>query len=93
MNFCLTILTIIVYSLSKCMASERINVGITFTKAAANENLRNKFKLCVSSLLKYASVDIDFYIIGDLESQTIAKKIFSSVKNLNKINYEVNEFV
>ena len=88
MNLCFTIFTYFLFLLNKCTASERINVGITFTKASANENLRNKFKLCVSSLLKYASVDIDFYIIGDLESQTIAKKIFSNVKNV-KINYEV----
>ena len=69
--------------------SERINVGITFTKAASNKNLVDKFKLCVSSLLKHATVDINFYIIGDYQSQTLAKEIFSRVKNV-KINYEVN---
>ena len=67
----------------------RINVGLTFTKASANQNLQNKFKLCVSSLLRHAKIDINFYIIGDAASQTIAKKIFSEVKNVN-INYQVN---
>ncbi len=67
---------------------EKINVGITFTKAYNNENLRNKFKVCVSSMLKYATIDINFYIIGDQESQIIAKKIFSNIKHV-KINYEV----
>ena len=68
-----------------------INVGLTFTKASANQDLQNKFKLCVSSLLRHAKIDINFYIIGDAASQTIAKKIFSEVKNVN-INYQVNDF-
>lgn len=65
-----------------------INVGITFTKVSENSDLRRKFKLCVRSLLKYATVNINFYIIGDKESQLIAKKIFSTVKNV-KIQYKI----
>jgi lipopolysaccharide biosynthesis glycosyltransferase len=65
---------------------ERINVGITFTKTTGNDKLKEKFRLCVSSLLKYATVDINFYIIGDDESQYVAKQILSRVKN-RKIKY------
>ena len=67
---------------------EYINVGITFTKVVENDSLRKKFKLCISSLLKYATVNINFYIIGDKESQLIARKIFTGVKNV-KIQYKI----
>jgi hypothetical protein len=72
--------------------ARRINVGITFTKAGANQNLINKFKLCVSSLLKYATVDINFYIIGDAQSQLIARRIFDKIQHVN-VNYEVSSLV
>lgn len=75
-------------SLTNSESPERINVGITFTKVADNKNLQKKFKLTVSSLLEHAKVDINFYIIGDRESQKIAKRIFKEVKNV-KINYEI----
>lgn len=68
--------------------NEPINVGITFTKVATNENLQNKFKLCVTSLLKHAKVDINFYIIGDNDSQLIAKRIFAEAEDV-QIKYEV----
>ena len=71
---------------------ERINVGIIFTKVSANSNLIDKFKLCVNSMLKYSTVDINFYIIGDIESQHEAKKIFSKIKN-TKVKYEVNKYI
>lgn len=91
-KFSLTlVLTILFLKSVRGQLNEKINVGITFTKAANNDNLVNKFKLCVSSLLKYATIDINFYIIGDHESQNIAKKVFSRVKNA-KINYEVIKF-
>jgi lipopolysaccharide biosynthesis glycosyltransferase len=66
-----------------------INVGITFTKTTGNDKLKAKFKLCVSSLLKYATVDINFYIIGDTESQYVAKEILSSVKKNRRVKYRV----
>jgi lipopolysaccharide biosynthesis glycosyltransferase len=59
----------------------RINVGITFTKVNEHESLIEKFKTCVSSLLKYAKVDINFFIIGDAHSQQVARDILSKVKN------------
>lgn len=68
--------------------SERINVGITFTKVATNKNLQEKFELCVSSLLQYAKVDINFYIIGDMQSQLIARKIFAKIGKVN-IKYDL----
>jgi hypothetical protein len=73
---------------NEVILNEKVNVGITFTKAGSNQDLVKKFKLCVSSLLKYATIDINFYIIGDKQSQLIAKNIFSKVKNV-KIKYEV----
>lgn len=66
-----------------------INVAITFTKITGNDKLKDKFRLCVSSLLKYATIDINFYIIGDAESQYVAREIFSKIKNYN-IKYKVN---
>lgn len=68
--------------------SERINVGITFTKVATNKNLQEKFELCVSSLLQHAKVDINFYIIGDMQSQLIARKIFAKIGKVN-IKYDL----
>ncbi len=75
-------------SINLADSTNRINVGITFTKAAQNKPLQEKFELCVSSLLKRAKVDINFYIIGDNDSQMIARKIFAKSKNL-QINYEL----
>jgi len=69
---------------------ERINVGIIFTKAASNRNLQEKFKLCISSLLKYATIDLNLYIIGDKESQLLAKKFISKL-DFVQINYELIE--
>ena len=87
MNFYQIILFLNLISISQIFAlNEQINVGITFTKAATNANLRNKFKLCINSLLKYSTIDINFYIIGDPDSQQVARDIFRTVKNV-KINY------
>ena len=88
MNLHYFIILFSIFELISSLNDEKINVGITFTKAYNNENLRNKFKVCVSSMLKYATIDINFYVIGDQESQIIAKKIFSSIKYA-KIKYEV----
>ena len=68
---------------------DSINVAITFTKARNNQNLISKMQLCVHSLLKYATIDINFYIIGDDESQKIASLIFSKARNI-KIEYKVS---
>ena len=68
--------------------SEFINVGITFTKVTENEDLQKKFKLCVNSLLKYSTVNINFYIIGDKQSQLKAKEIFKSIRQ-PKIEYNI----
>lgn len=69
-------------------SSDRINVGITFTKAAKNQNLQDKFSVCVSSLLKHARTNINFYIIGDDQSQNIAREIFGKVTDV-QIEYEI----
>lgn len=69
--------------------TEKVNVGITFTKVTENQKFQDKFKTCVASILKYSTVDINFYIIGDKKSQVIARNIFSQIKFVN-INYEVS---
>ena len=69
--------------------AEKVNVGITFTKVADNQKFQDKFKTCVTSILKHSTVDIVFYIIGDKKSQVIARDIFSKIKNFN-IKYEVS---
>lgn len=69
---------------------DSINVGITFTKVHEHPSLKEKFRLCVSSILKYSTVNINFYLIGDAESQRIAKKIFSSTHSYN-ISYQIIE--
>lgn len=66
----------------------RINVGITFTKVAQNQNLQDKFSVCVNSLLKHARTDINFYVIGDSHSQQIAREIFSKVTDV-QVEYEI----
>ena len=69
-------------------SQERVNVAITFTNVASNDNLQEKFRLCVSSLLRNARVNINFYIIGDAYSQNLAKQIFARTKNY-QIDYKV----
>jgi lipopolysaccharide biosynthesis glycosyltransferase len=69
---------------------KRINVGIIFTKASSNTNLQDKFKICISSLLKYATIDLNLYIIGDKESQLLAKKFISKL-DFVQVNYELIE--
>lgn len=66
----------------------KINVAITFTKAQFNQNLQSNLRTCVESLLKHATIDINFYIIGDSQSQLIAQNIFKEVDQ-NRINYEI----
>ena len=75
--------------LDNAQKAERINVGIIFTKAGGNENLQHKFKLCIFSILKYATVNINLHIIGDRESQKLARRIISRVRQPN-IDYKVN---
>lgn len=67
-----------------------INVGITFTKVVENVLLKEKFRLCISSMLKYATSNINFYIIGDPQSQLIAKQIFKE-SNAYNISYQLIE--
>ncbi len=88
LKYSLILVSLLLHNLTLANKSDRINVGITFTKAYQNKELQGKFELCVSSLLRNAQVDINFYIIGDNESQAIAKKIFAKSRNLH-INYEL----
>ena len=82
------VLTSIILLGNLVSADSRINVGITFTKVAENQKLQDKFSVCVSSLLKHARININFYIIGDDQSQEIARKIFSKVKDV-EIDYKI----
>lgn len=88
---CLTAFVLLIsLSVSETQPSqtERINVGIIFTKAAGKDDLISKFKTCVSSMLKYAKVDLNIFVIGDTESQYIARDIFDKIKNYN-IKYTI----
>ena len=51
--------------------------------------LQDKFKVCVKSILEYATRDLNVFIIGDNESQKIAKSYFNELKNV-KIKYDVS---
>ena len=66
----------------------RINVAITFSKAKDNLKLQEKFKTCIKSLLKYATIDINFFIVGDVDSQNLAKSYFKNIEDV-KIKYNV----
>jgi len=69
---------------------EEINVIITFTNVKNNINLQSKFGTTVSSLFKHSSVRIALFIIGDGESQNIAKNILEEHVNDNT-KYRVRE--
>lgn len=69
-----------IFLIEKIVSSNPIDVGIIFTKAGGNENLVGKFKTCVCSILKYSSIDLNLYIIGDTESQYIAKNIIDKIQ-------------
>ncbi|RNA37042.1 xyloside xylosyltransferase 1 [Brachionus plicatilis] len=79
---------IFIFLVRQILASGPIDVGIIFTKAGGNENLIEKFKTCVSSILKYSSIDLNLYIIGDTESQYIAKNVIDKIKKPN-INFNL----
>lgn len=65
---------------------DRINVGITFTKITRNEKLKEKFKVCVSSMLKHArKADINLHIVGDPESHQYARHLLSKIY-FNQVN-------
>ena len=70
-----------------------INVIITFTKAKQNVNLQQKFKVTVNSILRFSSVKLNFYIIGDKDSQSIAEKTIKEVSASHKVNYEVRLYI
>ena len=74
------VILLLIIGLIEPYKTSPIDVGIIFTKASGNDNLVDKFKLCVSSLLKFAKVDINLYIIGDKESQYIARNVIDKVK-------------
>ena len=52
-----------------------VTVFITFTNAAHNIKLQNKFRLTVSSMLQHTTIQLSIYIIGDDESHLLAKRI------------------
>ena len=56
-----------------------IDVMITFTKAKDNRNLRAKFETTVKSLFHFSTVHVNLHILGDHESETIARDILGQV--------------
>ena len=74
----------------KNIEPEEINVMITFTNAVGKSQFHKKFELTVTSLLAHARVPIALYILGDPESQDIAKKIIEK-KAKPKSAYRVSK--
>lgn len=72
-------------------AEKPVDVMITFTKAEQNSNLQTKFRTTVKSLFRFASIPINLYILGDPESEKIAKNILSEVADSQK--YTVSSLV
>ena len=68
---------------------EEIFVMITFTNAVGKTAFHKKFELTVTSLLEHASKPIALHILGDPESQEIAKKIIKQ-KAKPKSSYRVS---
>ena len=71
---------------------EEINVLITFTKAVGKIKFHQKFEQTVTSLLEHASKPLALHILGDPESQEIAKKIIED-KAKPKSTYRVGSDV
>jgi len=54
-----------------------INVMITFTNAQHKRDLQTKFTLTVRSLFQHSTRPVTLYIIGDADSQLLAKDILA----------------
>jgi len=69
-----------------------IHVIITFTNAQQKRELQSKFALTVSSLFEHCTRAVIMYIIGDADSQLLAKNILiAQVKEPEK--YEVRRIL
>ena len=71
--------------------AEEIDIIITFTNAANNWNLREKFEGTVSTMLNFSSINLAVHIIGDAASQKIAAELMqkASEKVGAKAKYRV----
>lgn len=67
-----------------------VDVMITFTKAETNHNLQKKFRTTVKSLLRFCSVPVNLYILGDAGSEKIARAIVEEEAPDHKQKYKVN---
>lgn len=61
-----------------------INVFIIFTNVVYYSHLQKKFATTVASLLKFSSIPINLYLLGDLESYRIAKDILKGAADGHK---------
>ncbi|KAL3862296.1 hypothetical protein ACJMK2_008275 [Sinanodonta woodiana] len=66
-------------SLHTAEGYEKPNVIITFTNAANNYVLQEKFRTTVKSLFKFSSIPINLFILGDEKSKTIVSEILRDV--------------
>ncbi|KAK3597801.1 hypothetical protein CHS0354_006171 [Potamilus streckersoni] len=66
-------------SLHTAEGNEKPHVIITFTNAANNYGLQEKFRITVKSLFRFSSVPINLYILGDEQSKTIVSDILRDV--------------
>lgn len=60
------------------------DVMFTFTKAKENAQFVMKFKTCLSSLLEYSTIHLNFHLITDEASQLVASRIIDSVLTKSK---------
>lgn len=58
---------------------KEIDVMITFARAENNFNLQSKFRTTVKSMLRFSSVLVNLYILGDVGSEKIARSILEDV--------------
>jgi len=71
---------------------EVVNISITFTKAKQNWSLQEKFKVTISSMFKWTSVPLNLYIIGDRDSQDIAKEVINNAAKKFSVHCRVSFF-
>ncbi|XP_014666199.1 PREDICTED: xyloside xylosyltransferase 1-like [Priapulus caudatus] len=65
--------------------SRYIDVLILFTKAKGNAKLAARFRTCVASMLRHASVPIHYHLVSDDESAAVAADAFRELAEPGRI--------
>lgn len=74
---------------------DQINIVLTFTNIEKNPRLREKLKICVSSIFKHTSSKVIIFLIGDRFSQIVAGEIIdgAALAVNTRIRYQVSKTV